>query len=154
MYKKKLNFKIVLIGRGALKNKLLDFIQINNLKNKIKLIDFQNNPFKFIKKSDLFILSSKFEGLPNVILEAMVLKKFVISSDCPTGPKEILLNGKGGFLFKTGSAKDLGEKIMFYANNKKKLMPKIIFSYKNLNWFDYNKNLNKYYSLINDKLIN
>tara|TARA_Y100001970_G_scaffold54633_1_gene69309 strand:+ start:2157 stop:3257 length:1101 start_codon:yes stop_codon:yes gene_type:complete len=154
MYKKKLNFKLVLVGRGALKNKLLDFIQINNLKNKIKLIDFQNNPFKFIKKSDLFILSSKFEGLPNVILEAMVLKKFVISSDCPTGPKEILLNGKGGFLFKTGSAKDLGEKIMFYAKNKKKLRPKIIFSYKNLNRFDYNKNLNKYYSLINDKLIN
>ena len=53
------------------------------------------NPFPLIKQADLFILSSKFEGLPNVLLESLVLKKFIISSNCRTGPKEILLNVRG-----------------------------------------------------------
>ena len=59
-----------------------------------------DNPFPIIKKADLFVLSSKYEGLPNVLLEAATLKKFIISSNCPTGPKEILMNGKGGFILK------------------------------------------------------
>ena len=50
----------------------------------------------------IYLLSSKYEGSPNVLLEAIALKKFVISSDCPTGPREILDNGKGGELFKVG----------------------------------------------------
>ena len=48
-----------------------------------------------------------------------MLKKFIISSDCPTGPKEILLNGKGGFLFKEGNYKDLSNKILNFAKIKK-----------------------------------
>ena len=50
-------------------------------------MNFAKNPFTLIKQADLFILSSKYEGLPNVLLEALVLKKFIISSDCPTGRK-------------------------------------------------------------------
>ena len=49
-----------------------------------------------------------------VDLEALSLKKFIISSNCPTGPKEILLNGKGGLIFKTGNYKDLAKKILFF----------------------------------------
>ena len=81
---------------------------------------FKKNPYKYINYCDLFVLSSIFEGLPNVLLEAITLKKFVISSNCPTGPNEILNNGKGGLLFKTGSSNDLAKKIIFYNNNKKK----------------------------------
>ena len=58
------------------------------------------NPYPVIKECDLIILSSKYEGLPNVLLESLVLKKFIISSDCRTGPREILDNGKGGFYLK------------------------------------------------------
>jgi glycosyltransferase involved in cell wall biosynthesis len=57
------------------------------------------NPFKIIDQSDIFVLSSRFEGLPNVLLEAASLKKFIISTNCPTGPKEILLNGKRWIVF-------------------------------------------------------
>ena len=94
------------MGRGELKNNLKEYIN-EKLNKFIKLKNFHNNPFKFLKQCDLFILTSKFEGLPNVLLESIALKKFVISSDCPTGPKEILLNGKGGLLFKVGDYKDL-----------------------------------------------
>ena len=65
------------------------------------------------------MLSSKYEGLPNVLLEALTLKKFIISTNCPTGPKEILLNGKGGLLFNVGNYNQLSEKILFYVKNKK-----------------------------------
>ena len=61
-----------------------------------------------------------YEGLPNVLLEAITLKKSVISSNCKTGPKEILKNGKAGILFKTESYKDLSKKIIEFTKNKKK----------------------------------
>ena len=73
---------------------------------------FQENPYKYIIKSDIFILSSIYEGLPNVLLEAMTLKKIIISSNCQTGPKEILNNGKYGIMFKPGSVEDLERKIL------------------------------------------
>ena len=67
----------------------------------------------------MFVLSSKFEGLPNVLLESLVLKKFIISSDCRTGPKEILLDGKGGFLFNVGDYKMLEKRIKYFFLIKK-----------------------------------
>ena len=86
---KKINIKLLIMGYGPNRNKIINHIRRNNLSNYVKVIKFQDNPYKYLKKSNLFILSSLYEGLPNVILEAMTLKKFVISSDCPTGPKEI-----------------------------------------------------------------
>ncbi|MGL3827289.1 glycosyltransferase involved in cell wall biosynthesis [Candidatus Pelagibacter ubique HIMB4] len=147
--KNKISFHAVIIGEGLLRKKLENFVYENNLKNHVTIENFKSNPYPFIKQSDLFILSSKYEGLPNVILEAIVLKKFVISSACPTGPKEILLNGKGGFLFKVGNYEQLTKKIIFFKNNKSKckLMTKKLF--KSLKRFDYNKNLNKYFDLVN-----
>jgi len=123
-------------------------------KKKIKLINYNRNPFKFIKRSELFILTSLYEGLPNVLLEAISLKKFIISSDCPTGPREILLNGKAGFLFRVGDYKNLAKKIIFYSLYKKNLKKKTFFAYKNLKRFDYNNNLKKYLFLINKYLLN
>jgi len=147
--RKKLQFKLLLIGRGVEKNNLEKFIKEKNLKNFVKIINVQKNPYKFINKSDLFVLSSKYEGLPNVLLEAAVLKKFIISSNSPTGPREILLNGKGGFLFKIGDFKDLADKIIKYKKNKRKMKKKIKINYKNLNRFDYKLNIEKYFNLIN-----
>ena len=141
----RINFKLLIIGRGINKYKMINYIKENNLKNNVKILPFQNNPFKYLMISDLFILTSKFEGLPNVLLEAAVLKKFTISTDCPTGPREILQNGKGGFLFKIGDYKSLSQKILYYHKNKKKLKDKINHNYKNLTRFDSNKNLQKYY---------
>ena len=146
--KNKIDFKLLIIGRGVNKYKMINYIKENNLKKNVKILPFQNNPFKYLMISDLFILTSKFEGLPNVLLEAAVLKKFIISTNCPTGPREILQNGKGGFLFKIGDYKNLSQKILNYHQNKKKLKVKINHNYKNLVRFDINKNLQKYYTEI------
>ena len=145
LLKKKLKIELLIIGQGEKKIELEKYIEKNSLEKIVKILDFKKNPYPFIRSSDLFILSSKYEGLPNVILEAVVLKKFVISSDCPTGPKEILDNGKGGTLFKTGSYKDLSKKILEYTKNKK-FKEKTNFAYKSLSKYDYKKNLNKYFN--------
>ena len=142
------NNGIEFINISPLKSDLIDFISRNKLGHKVKLMNFVENPFNLIKQTDLFILSSKYEGLPNVLLEALVLNKFIISSNCSTGPKEILLNGKGGLLFKIGNYKELSKQIQFYTKNKKKCKNMLKFATNNLNRFDYNKNLEKYYNLV------
>ena len=145
---KKIKYEAVIVGRGILKSKLEDFIKNNQLKNNIKLLNFTKNPFPLIKQADLFILSSTYEGLPNVLLEALALKKFIISSKCPTGPKEILLNGKGGLLFKIKNYKALGKKIIYFKNNKKKCNKMLNYAISKIDRFEYNKNLNKYFNLV------
>ena len=95
------------------------------------------------------ILTSRFEGLPNVLLESLALNKFIISSDCPTGPKEILDYGKGGILFKVGDFNDLGKKIIKYKKQKKKLNNLKKFGVRRLKRFDYKKNLDNYYNILN-----
>ena len=146
--KDKIKFNLLIVGRGVEKENLIKYIQENDLSRQVKLIDFQNNPFNLIKSSDIFILSSLYEGLPNVLLESQVLKKFIISSNCPTGPREILLNGKAGFLFSVGDYKKLSNLILNYSKNKKFLSKKILVSYRNLSRFDYKKNLNNYLKII------
>ena len=147
--KNKIKFNLLLVGRGTEKKNLTRYIQVNNLSKHVKLINFQNNPFNLIKSSDVFILSSLYEGLPNVLLESQVLKKFIISSNCPTGPREILLNGKAGFLFNVGDYVKLSDLILYFSKNKKSLSKKILIGYKNLNRFDYSQNLKKYLNVIN-----
>ena len=147
--KNEIDFEVTIIGRGKLKNKLQNYIDAQNLQKSIKLHDFVENPYPLIRQSDLFVLSSKFEGLPNVLLESLVLKKFVISSNCHTGPKEILLNGKGGFLFKVGDHMELAKKIKFFCMNRKKCKKLIVRAYNSLYRFDYDENLKKYLKTLN-----
>ena len=141
----KLKLKLIIIGYGEKKYELFRYIKKNNLSRIVKIKDRISNPYKILYQSDVFILSSKFEGLPNVLLEAAVLKKFIISTKCPTGPKEILLNGKGGLFFKIGNYKDLSNKIVFYNNNKKKLKQRTLATFKNLRKYDFDNNLKRYY---------
>ena len=139
--------RVVLIGRGIDLYKIKDYIKSKKL-SKIVKIFYTSNPFPYIKQADLFILSSKYEGLPNVLLESIVLKKMIISSACPTGPKEILLDGKAGLLFKVGNYIELSQKIIFYIKNKTKCKKILNTSINKLNRFDYKINLKKYLSVI------
>ena len=82
--------KLIILGDGELKNKLQNLINKLNLQNNVYLLGLQKNPFKFLKHSDCFVLSSLWEGLPNTLIEALSLNLPVISTDCKTGPREIL----------------------------------------------------------------
>ena len=87
--------------------------------------------------------------MPNVLLESLSLKKFVISSNCRTGPKEILDYGKNGLLFKMNDENDLLKKIIYYIQKKKKCEYLLKNGVKRLWRFDYHSNLQKYVKLMN-----
>ena len=110
--------QLVIVGKGVFKNRLLNYVENNDLNNYVKFVNFQENPFKFMRICDVFVLSSIFEGHPNVLVEALSLKKYVISSNCPTGPKEILGNGKYGSLFKLQNHKQLAKILINFKFNK------------------------------------
>tara|TARA_B100000900_G_scaffold323293_1_gene282856 strand:- start:2817 stop:3914 length:1098 start_codon:yes stop_codon:yes gene_type:complete len=148
LIKNEINFRLLIIGSGTLKKSLKNLIKKNNLSNQIKIINYTDNPFIYFKKADIFLLSSLFEGLPNVLLEAGYFKKFIISSDCPTGPREILVNGKGGSLFQVSNYKNLSEKILFYSKHKILRKIKSNYLYQSLHRFDYKINNNRYLNLI------
>jgi glycosyltransferase involved in cell wall biosynthesis len=145
-----LNYKLSIIGNGKEEANLKKYIQDNKLSTRIKIINNVTNANKYFIKNDVFVLSSRYEGLPNVLIEAQLNKKFIISSDCPTGPKEILLNGKAGYLFKNNDINDLKKKIQNYIKNKNKkyIYKKIFYGFNFLKRFDEKKNLQKYYSEI------
>ena len=105
-----------------------------------------SNATNFIKAADVFILSSKFEGLPNVLLEAASYNKYIISSNCKTGPKEIIKSYKYGKLYNQGDVLEL--KSILGKLDKNKIIKNKKNYTKNLIKFNYNENLKKYYNVI------
>jgi len=84
------NAKLVILGRGELEKELKKLSESYGLKNDIYFLGWQKNPFKFLARSKVFILSSLWEGLPYVLLEAMACGLPIVSYDCKSGPREIL----------------------------------------------------------------
>jgi len=107
----KINCNLYIVGEGSERDNLEKFIRNNNIGDRVKLLGYQNNPWKFMSKSELFILPSIWEGFGNVIVESMLIGIPVISSDCPSGPREILNDGANGKLFKVGDYSHLAKTI-------------------------------------------
>lgn len=84
------NIKLVILGRGELEGYLRELIDFYNLKDKVLLLGFKENPYKYLKNSDIYISTSLYEGMSNTILEAMVCGLPVIATDCKSGTREIL----------------------------------------------------------------
>ena len=82
--------KLVILGDGGYETRLKQLVQDMALMNDVHFLGFQKNPYKFLSKATIFVLSSIWEGFPNVIAEAMICGTPVISSDCRSGPREIL----------------------------------------------------------------
>lgn len=89
--------RLIILGEGEERSNLEEKIEEFNLTDKAYLIPFQNNPFPYYKNADCFVLSSRWEGFGNVIVEALAAGTPVISTDCG-GPKDILQNNKYGVL--------------------------------------------------------
>lgn len=92
-----LDCRLLILGEGDLKSKIMDRARKLKLKvaegyakGDVCLIGFQRNPFQFIARADLFMFTSSWEGFPNALAEAMICGTPVISTDCPTGPRELL----------------------------------------------------------------
>jgi len=115
--RKVFDFKLVILGEGDEREALEKFISANNLSGAVYLPGFVPNPYKFMKASQIFVLSSRYEGLPNVLIEAVFLGLPCVSTSCKSGPREILLEGKGGHLVPVGDSEQMAEAIIDTVNN-------------------------------------
>lgn len=103
--------KLIILGEGGERERLEDLVKELGVEGSVSMPGFVENPFSYLKRAELFVLSSKWEGLPNVLIEAMACGVPVVSTDCPSGPREILEDGKYGELVSVGDHKAIADAI-------------------------------------------
>lgn len=109
---KRKDIKLYLLGNGPDRKKVESMIKNENLQEYIKLLGVKKNPYSWIKGSKLLVHSSRYEGFGLVLVEALILGKVVISSNCKVGPREILDNGKYGSLVEVGDYNSMAQEIL------------------------------------------
>ncbi|WP_059106146.1 glycosyltransferase [Shouchella shacheensis] len=121
--KYKPQFALYILGEGELESHLRSKICVAGLEKNIVLLGFQENPYKYLADSDLFVLTSLWEGFGHVLVEAMASGTPVISTDCPHGPSEII-SDKVGWLISNNSKEELVKLLKAIVLDKKLLKDK------------------------------
>jgi len=103
--------KLVILGEGKEKENLLKLVEKLGLNDRVSFEGFQENPYKYLARSTVFVLSSLYEGFPNVLLEAMALGIPSVATRCPTGPDEIITEGVDGVLIPPADEKAIADSI-------------------------------------------
>ena len=143
-----INYKLIIIGEGELKNSLIKLTKDLQIEKRVIFLGWRNKLDKYYKKSKLFVLSSLYEGLGNVLIDAINYEVPIVTTNCKSGPSEIINNKKGGYLSSVSDSDELSKKILFalkYYNLSKK---KILFAKKNIDRFLISKNSLKYLEYI------
>lgn len=109
--------KLIILGDGKERNKLKQLVQDYNLSNEVDFPGFVDNPYAYMARADVFVLSSIVEPLGNVLVEALACGCPVVSTNCPSGPAEILDHGRYGSLVPVGDEKALAEEIISLLDN-------------------------------------
>ena len=110
---------LVILGDGEEKNNLSKLIKRKGLENNVLLLGHKKNVYDYMRVGEVFVLSSLWEEVGFVIVEAAVCNSFVISSNCPNGPREFLDNGKRGILFQSNKEGALSESLKNFSDMKK-----------------------------------
>lgn len=103
--------RLILVGAGHHESRLRRMISDLRLEDSVLLWGFDANPARLVARADAFVFVSIFEGLGNALVEAAALGVPCIATDCPNGPREILVDGKGGWLVPVGDAERLAQAI-------------------------------------------
>lgn len=104
--------RLVVLGEGPDREKLLEMTEKLGLTDDVSFIGQVRNPFAYYRRASIFVLSSEWEGLPTVLIEAMACGCPVVSTDCPSGPKEILEDGRFGPLVPVGDPRALAHAVL------------------------------------------
>jgi len=112
LVRKERSARLMILGDGEDRPKLEALVQELGLEGEVALPGFVDNPYKYMKRAKVFVLSSKWEGLPTVLIEALACGCPVVSTDCPSGPAEILEGGKWGPLVPVGDVHSLAKAIL------------------------------------------
>lgn len=140
------NYKLVILGDGQEKENLEELIKKLKIEKHIYLNGFVSNPYKFLKDCELFVLSSRYEGLPNVLIEALFLNSIAISTKCKSGPKEILQ--EGALLVDVGDEEALAKTIKAVLSDKEKAKKSIQKAFDGLNRFNYENSVQSFLKVI------
>lgn len=104
-----LKARLLILGEGDLRRELEDQAKQLGLEpDEFQMPGFVSNPYSYLSRASLFVLSSRWEGLPGVLIEALACGVPVVSTECRSGPKEILEDGRWGQLVPVGDARALG----------------------------------------------
>jgi glycosyltransferase involved in cell wall biosynthesis len=90
--------RLVVLGEGEERSRLEVLVRALGLNNQVTMPGFVENPFAYLKQASVYVLSSRYEGLPNTLLQAIALDVPAVATDCPSGPREILDDGRWGRL--------------------------------------------------------
>jgi len=101
--------RLIILGQGRQAARLQRLARRLNVADKVDLPGFAANPYAYLAAASLFVLSSRWEGLPNVLIEALALGTPVVSTDCPGGASEILEGGRHGILVPTQDWRAMGD---------------------------------------------
>lgn len=145
---KKPDVKMVFVGDGNLADEYKCFAEKLSAKNQFVFVGKLSNPFGVMKNALANVLSSFSEGLPTVLIESSAVGVLNISSDCKCGPREILLGGYGGLLFKSGDAVGLAKCFDDVYNKKVDIKKMVKESTKELKRFDSNTIAKDFISLL------
>jgi len=143
----KKDYGLVIVGDGALRNDLEQQSIALGINENFWISGFVRNPLPIIKRADLFVLSSRYEGFGNVLAEALALKRICVAFNCPSGPEDILESGKYGILVEPddwdalgqamAAAKDIDmsffESTAFSSHIQKFSSETVAFAYGNMN---------------------
>jgi glycosyltransferase involved in cell wall biosynthesis len=94
--------RLAILGQGELRAELESLARSLNLGDAVLFAGYQENPYSWMRRADVLALSSKFEGLPTVVIEGLACGARIVATNCPTGPEEILEGGKWGSLVAVG----------------------------------------------------
>lgn len=108
----KIDARLIIAGEGSQRKLLESTIKKLDIIDKVSMPGFVVNPYVYMRRSSVFVLSSNFEGFGNVVVEAMACGLPIISTDCPSGPSEILENGKWGKVIPVGDINSMSEAIL------------------------------------------
>lgn len=111
------SLRLWILGDGPLAAQLDETIRRLRLEQRVFLVGYQANPLPYIKRADLFCLPSLYEGMPNALAEAMVCGTPVLATDCPSGPREMLRDGRYGCLVPPADPAALAEAIQSAIDN-------------------------------------
>jgi len=140
--------KLIILGEGENRHELEELIKKLGVAEDIDMPGFVENPYKYMARADLFVLSSIYEGMPNVIVEALATGTPVIATDCPSGPKEVLPEEA---LVAVGDDKSMGKKIIELLQNRKELNKLLNNEKESLEQFRPENSLQRYMELIEQK---
>ena len=142
--------RLVIIGEGEERKSLVKMVSNLRIERHVDFIGLQRNPFKYLARSDVFVLSSLWEGFGNVIAEAMACGIPVVSTRCPSGPDEIITDGVTGLLVPAGDETALAKAILHLLKHKDYAVSIGLEGRKSVERFAVNQIIKEYEALFAD----